>query len=183
MKVKVKYWGIGYNTGNKLSFNVTYNSDVDFIVEPTDEKHVITAEKLADFWVRDIDKSKLLYEKDLLMILDWKVLWVGQAPKKNVKAKVKYATEHDRFLALADEVLSTMKDPTQAKYDFMACYKEMKGSLKGMKAEDQVRLVMSAMVVAVKSAGNAYKYISDYQKKIELMSSEELNKHLALKNG
>jgi hypothetical protein len=102
--------------------------------------------KKADFWVRDLDKSDLMIQKDLHCIIDWKVLWFGKAPEKTKKVK-----KEDKIKEIVDSIF-VGENAKQIKIDFAACYSRMNKDIKNLTVDQQVRIVMSSMSIGYTSS-------------------------------
>lgn len=109
-------------------------------------------------WMDRQDKSGLMDEKDLGLILDYEVF----KPKKHVP--------------LTDFIKALDLDP-QVVVDMGAIYEKIKPSLKGKSNVEKTKIILSHLTVAYQAAGAAYKHmgnlISTKPTKAEVMRYEE----------
>lgn len=145
MKQKIKFKALSYQ-GKVILFTKEFDCP-DFKVIPANkigdlELTETSIESQVIDWLDEQDKTDLMIEKDLGVIIDY---WI---PKKN-KSK----------LTIVD-YLKSANLSEQLTLDLIAVYKEIKPLLKGKSIETQIKILFSHINIAYQSSSAAYQRIT-----------------------
>lgn len=145
MKQKVKFKAV--RRGSVINFTHIVECP-DFKVIPSKNfKGVdlpeVSVERQVIRWLDGQDKSKLMYEKDVDLILDY-CIPVKQKGKVNVINLIMKAEVPDGLRA-----------------DLLAVYKKIKPTLKGKSVNNQIDLIFSHLTIAHYAATAAYRNIKE----------------------
>jgi len=163
VETKIKYDVLTYEGKRK---KITQKYDVpdfeeirgkSFLAEVYAEKlginkeYVITVEEQIDEHIAGIDKAAFMDENEIHIIFNWVVVSakkiVKGAPNVELVIKPAQPTEDD----LVKLFLEVWQVPEKLKIDFAAVYMKMKPTLKGLKLERKIDVVISSMSVAYTS--------------------------------
>lgn len=184
--ITVKILALDYYTMKRISFTKKIVSDglnfVDKITKPflanggtiTIPSIKITAQESADIWLTS--QNNILQEliddpkRELHCILNWEVLKVENVNEDGIKS-VTFDKKKPQHSPVVEEtykvtealsVISSEKNPFDEKFkdDFWHTWKEMADSLKGVKTDKKISIVLSAMGVGFSAAATAYKHVT-----------------------
>jgi len=165
MKTTVKY-GVLYENGKKGKVSVKYDcpdfEEIKFLspVQP-DVECVITIDEQVDDWVTTFDKKEWMNENGVLLIFDWEIKSIKTKSKELVVTKPKI-TQTDIVGIFASEHLDG-----QIQSDFIAVYVKMKPTIKDLKFNKQIDIVLKGMDVAYGSALNVYKRLNEFSESLK----------------
>lgn len=123
------------------------------------EIHISIEEQIMD-WLDNIDKSDIMYEYDLGIIINYKVISV--IDKNGIILVNEVEPDYTTILK------NLFKDTPEMLFDYIAVYTEMKDVVKDLPFMDQFKIVMKGVGVAALSKIDAFKHMSD------LLKSESL---------
>ena len=117
-----------------------------------------TIEKqIIDWLVDNIDKTYIIHEYDLAMILDYEVI---KCVDKNNTLVINKNVEIDNI-----EILKTVfKDKPDMLLNYIAVYAEMKDVVKGLPFIEQFKIIMKSVDVAIISKTDAFRYVNELLK-------------------
>lgn len=146
MKQKIKFKALTYH-GKVILFTKEFDCPDFEVIPPIKFKGIelpeTTVESQIIGWLDEQDKSSLMIEKDLGVIIDY---WI---PKKN---KVKFTIiDYLKQANLSEQMI----------LDLMAVYKEINPLLKGKSVKTQIQIMFSHLNIGYQSASNAYQRITD----------------------
>lgn len=161
MKIKIKFKALTYN-GKVIVFTKDFYCP-DFEVIPPKklndgELPEITVESQIIDWLDEQDKSNLMIEKDLGVIIDY---WI---PKK--KEKKSTIVDYLKKANLSEQLM----------LDLLAVYKKIKPIIKGKSVEYQIHMMLSHLSIGYDAAANAYKHISNILQVENIKDAEKLLK-------
>ena len=144
MKTKVKFKAISHQ-GEVVYFTHEFEHP-DFEVKPPSEFLGVklpetTIESQVIDWLDSQDKKSLMYDKDVYGIIDY---WIPTKVKKQTLV----------------DCLKSLNLSEQIYIDMLAVYKEIKPTLKGMKVEKKVSVLLSHLGVGYSASGVAYDNIT-----------------------
>lgn len=141
MKQKIKFKALTYH-GKVIFFTKEFDCPDFEVIPSTNFKGIdlpeTTVETQIIDWLDEQDKSSLMSENDLGIIIDY---WI---PKK----------KENQFTIL--DYLKKANLSEQMILDLMAVYKEIKPLLKGKSIKTQIQMMFSHLNIGYKSASNAY---------------------------
>lgn len=144
MKQKIKFKALSYH-GKVIFFTKEFECPDFKVIPPTNFKGIELPETSIESqiidWLDEQDKTSLMIEKDLGVIIDY---WI---PKKQPKFSI---IDYLKQANLSEQMI----------YDLMAVYKEIKPLLKGKSVKTQIQMMFSHLSIGYQSASNAYEKIT-----------------------
>lgn len=178
MKVIAEYRAITYQ-GESITFNYMHEIDEEFepinktiIMNGRETEYNVTVSEQIDESLSDLDKSGLMYEKDLQCIINWEILGYGEnISMPTIVNKVNDAREITEQLVIASAFKRLSKDTQK---DLYAVYLSMKDSIKGLSITQQVKIVLASTSVAYQSVTTSYQYMIDLMREDTIEDMREM---------
>lgn len=156
--IKVKYKGLTYFGLKPISFTETYTNVPDFeeIVYPEladglpKAKHTILQQQ--DEYIKDLDKSALLIDRDLNCIVNWEIIVDNGLPKE---------TKKEKLLKQMNFIAEKEFEDEDLRNEFKIIYATMYSEIKNLSLQKQVNIVCRSLVTSYAATSNAYKRISE----------------------
>jgi hypothetical protein len=144
MKQKIKFKALTYH--GKVVFFIKEFECPDFkVIPPTNFKGIklpeISVENQIIDWLDGQDKTSLMIEKDLGIIIDYFI------PKKRSKFSI---IDYLKMANLSEQMI----------FDLMVVYKEIKPLLKGKSVKIQIQIMFSHLIIGYQAMTNAYQNIT-----------------------
>lgn len=208
--ITARIYGIDYSTLKKVSFLYKFETDNVFSerkVESllTDELCsklnlgkflTISIEEQADKYLEDIDKSDIIFQKDLHMINNWKIVSVvtnGECLyKDNLKREslkgvlkeiniddIKSDNLHSNLKHLVIEIFKGIDDKKVREktfIDFMVTFDRMYSSIKNLTIEKQIDIVFKSLNIGYDAATEAYRDVIRTYDRLEKEFEEKRKK-------
>lgn len=151
-QIKVKFIGLGYNTGDKIKFYKTF--DCPIFEDKTNNitlggvTHDAPISKLEqqDEWLSGLDKKDIIIEHNLMSIINFEII------EKNT-AKVPKISNKQKFMHLAEMVITK----PQMKLDFLATYQRLGDTLKGLDFKKQFMITLRTLNIGYDAQIEVYK--------------------------
>lgn len=109
-------------------------------------KFLVTIEKQIDSYIEELDKTNMMADCDIYLIIDWDIISYS-TQDKCVALQQKALLDEDMV-----ELFINLPKMSQLKNDFEAVYTKMRDSLDGLDYERRIKVVFAAMGVAYSSA-------------------------------
>jgi hypothetical protein len=128
--------------------------------------------KFSSTIIRDIMK-----DLNIEIIEDWKILRVGEARNKKSNNKIAISKE-DKNKIKVGAYISLLRNSgdisNEFSIEFEAFYVHMYNSIKHLKSETQIKIVLSSINVSIKSLTKAFRSLNQYTDDLKKMSLKEL---------
>lgn len=163
------------NKAKEIALNNGYDSTL------LDDKITVSVYEQALLWVDERDNSDIIHAYNLSHIIDYDIISVGSnilkkdedvyilknGDKRISKGSEYELPNHDMEAEKVIILLDIMVENDQIKTDFLAVYKEIYETIKGLSFDKQFSIVLKSTSVAYKSATNTLKELSEYNERLK----------------
>jgi hypothetical protein len=185
MEVKIKFDVLTYEGKRKKVTNLYWVPDYEEIKRVgtfLNREFIITVEEQIDEYIKGIDKAAFMDENDIHIIFDWVIVSAKKIVKGAANIDLIIKPDNHSEDDLVKLFLEVWEVPEKLKIDFLAVYMKMKPTLKGLKLERKIDVVISSMSVAYTSITAAFERVNqDVSKFRESLKNKKSEQNLRLK--